>query len=91
MDNEISIAYTYDLLEKLLPSFRIEDACINKIIINQAIDTLNDIEKEIIELRILKDYSQEEVSDFLRLNQALISRLEKRALKKLRNYIDIID
>ena len=64
---------------------------IDRGLLDEAIETLNDREKQIMELRFgLKgneEKTQKEVADFLGISQSYISRLEKRIVKRLENEI----
>ncbi len=61
----------------------------DKTIINQLFETLNDLEKTIINQRYLLDQqSQKQIADDLKLSQVTISRIEKKVLQKLRKALD---
>ncbi len=68
-------------------SRRLEDDDEKKIIM-EAIEKLDDREREIVELRFglsgKKEYTQKEVADMLGISQSYISRLEKRIIERLR-------
>ena len=48
---------------------------------------LNNREKHIIELRFYEGKTQMEVAQEIGISQAQVSRLEKNALKSMRNYL----
>ena len=48
---------------------------------------LNERERYIIDLRFFEGKTQMEVSDEIGISQAQVSRLEKNALKIMRNYL----
>jgi RNA polymerase sporulation-specific sigma factor len=62
-------------------------------LLRQAIEKLNDREKEIVELRFgynrkdEKEMTQKEVADLLGISQSYISRLEKKIMGRLRREI----
>ena len=60
---------------------------IDNISLKEAISKLNDREKNIINLRFFKGRTQIEVAGELKISQAQVSRLEKNALKSMRNYL----
>lgn len=64
---------------------------IDRGLLDEAIETLNDREKQIMELRFglrgQEEKTQKEVADFLGISQSYISRLEKRIVKRLENEI----
>ena len=48
-------------------------------------DSLEDIEKKIIIYRYFKDKTQTEISKIIGISQVQVSRIEKRALDKMKN------
>ena len=65
-----------------------EDSWIENLCIVDAMKKLNEREKNIITLRFLEGKTQMEVADMIGISQAQVSRLEKNALKIMRNYLD---
>ena len=57
---------------------------IESIALNQAVNTLRDREKKILELRFYQGKTQMEVADEVGISQAQVSRLEKNALLRIR-------
>ena len=59
----------------------------NKELLNSEIDKLDDIDREIIELRYglngKEELTQKEVADLLGISQSYISRIEKKVIKRL--------
>lgn len=68
--------------EKEEDSFWLRD-----ISIKQALEKLNNREKDILNLRFFKGKTQMEVADEIGISQAQVSRLEKNALKQMRKHI----
>ena len=64
-----------------------EEQIINKISINAALDQLTEKQKKVIQLRYFQDYSQTETGQALNISQSQISRIEKKALKLLKEVI----
>ncbi len=66
---------------------------INKEILNNEIDLLDEREKEIMTLRYglnnTLEYTQKEVAEMLGISQSYISRIEKKVVKKLQNIMKI--
>ena len=58
---------------------------VDELCIKQAIKNLNDREKSILFLRFLQGKTQTEVANQIGISQAQVSRLEKNALKKIKN------
>jgi RNA polymerase sporulation-specific sigma factor len=55
-----------------------------KLDIEHAFNDLFEIERNIVILVVLADYSQQEVAEYLKVNQSNVSRIKKRALEKLK-------
>lgn len=60
----------------------------NKVMLEQAMSSLNDDEKKLIKMRYFQDKTQNEVAATLGISQVQVSRLEKKLLKTMRNNID---
>ena len=52
-----------------------------------AMNRLGERERHIIDLRFYEGKTQREVADEIRISQAEVSRLEKHALRSMRNYL----
>ena len=64
-----------------------EDRWIENLSLREAMQRLNKREKHIIELRFYEGKTQMEVAQEIGISQAQVSRLEKNALKSMRNYL----
>lgn len=64
-----------------------EDKWVEKMALKDAIDRLSGRERSIIEMRFFKGSTQMEVANEIGISQAQVSRLEKNALKSMRNYL----
>lgn len=64
-----------------------EENWLEEISLKEAIDRLNDREKNIIMLRYYDGKTQMEVAKEIDISQAQVSRLEKNALKNMRGYL----
>ena len=64
-----------------------EENWIEVLSLNEAVKKLTDRERHIIRLRFYEGKTQMEVARLIRISQAQVSRLEKSALKTLRNYL----
>ncbi len=64
-----------------------EDNWVENISLNEAMKRLNDREFNIIKLRFFEGKTQTEVASEIAISQAQVSRLEKNALKSLKNYL----
>ena len=61
---------------------------IDHIVIEQVIETLEPLEKEIIVYRYYEDRTQTEIAQLLGISQVQVSRIEKRILKKMRGMLN---
>lgn len=66
-----------------------KDKLINHIVLMENLQKLNDREREIINLRFFKDKTQSEIAKEMGTNQVQISRMEKKAIVKLREYLQL--
>ena len=57
------------------------------ILLNNSINCLNDLEKDIINSRYYEDLTQSETADRLGISQVKVSRYEKKSLVKMREYM----
>ena len=64
-----------------------EDHWIENLSLREAMQRLGDRERHIIEMRFYQGKTQMEVADEIGISQAQVSRLEKNALKTMRNYL----
>lgn len=63
------------------------DKVINNMLVEQIINELNEIEKEIIIMRYFQDKTQTEIAKILGISQVQVSRMEKKILFSLRKRI----
>lgn len=66
-----------------------EDNWIEDISLKEAMNKLSEREYNIIKLRFFEGKTQTEVAREIAISQAQVSRLEKSALKSMKNYLDI--
>ena len=71
-------------LETVLGDEGIEDELVEKLTLRQAIDRLPERERLVILLRFYKNLTQDRVSRVLGVSQVQVSRIERRAVAKLR-------
>ena len=64
-----------------------EERWVDEISVNEAMKRLPERERHIINLRFFEGKTQMEVADEIHISQAQVSRLEKNALKVMRNYL----
>ena len=71
-------------LESVLGDQGIEDELVEKLTLRQAIDQLPERERMVILLRFYKNLTQDRVSKVLGVSQVQVSRIERRAVARLR-------
>ena len=64
-----------------------EEKWVDDISLDEAMKKLDEREYNIIKLRFFEGKTQTEVADEIAISQAQVSRLEKNALKTMRNYL----
>ncbi len=67
-----------------------EETWIEELSLNDAMKRLNERENYIIKLRFFEGKTQMEVAEEIHISQAQVSRLEKSALKNMKNYLSIV-
>ena len=74
-------------LENILTDTESEERILEKIALRQAIDRLGERESMVIHLRYFHGLTQDRVSKVLGVSQVQVSRIEKKALALLREYL----
>lgn len=74
-------------LENILTDTESEERMVEKISLRQAIDKLSERESMVINLRYFHGLTQDRVSKILSVSQVQVSRIEKRALSALKEYL----
>ena len=64
-----------------------EEHWVENLSLQEALNRLGNRERNIIELRFYEGKTQMEVADEIGISQAQVSRLEKNALKSMKNYL----
>ena len=70
------------------PETETEEVLMERVSLRQAIEKLPEKEGMVIKLRFFHGLTQERVSKVLQVSQVQVSRIEKRALVKLREMMD---
>jgi RNA polymerase sporulation-specific sigma factor len=65
-----------------------DEKIINNMVLEQVINELNELEKNIIIMRYFQDKTQTEIAKRLGISQVQVSRIEKKILINLRNKIN---
>ena len=74
-------------LESVLSDMQTEEGLLERIALRQAVDELPEKERKAILLRFFKGLTQEQTARILSVSQVQVSRLERRALDKLRLHL----
>ena len=74
-------------LENILSDTDSEERTLERIALHQAIDCLNEREATVVKLRYFHGLTQERVAKILLVSQVQVSRIEKRAIERLREYL----
>ena len=75
------------MMDQVRDTKNTEDGWMEHITLQNAFRALNDREKQILSLRFYDGKTQMEVAEEIHISQAQVSRLEKNALKTMRNYL----
>ena len=62
---------------------------LDKMTLQEGMTTLNPDEQKIINCRYFKDMTQQEIARQLKMTQVMVSRYEKKSLKKLRQFYEV--
>lgn len=74
-------------LESILSDTESEEVILERVSLRQAIDKLSEKEGLVIRLRFFHGLTQDRVSKVLSVSQVQVSRIEKKALAKLKEYM----
>ena len=76
------------VMDQISDKKNMEENWVEDISLNEAIKRLPPRERHIIDLRFFEGKTQTEVAEEIHISQAQVSRLEKNALKTMRNYLN---
>ncbi|MBE7076049.1 MAG: sigma-70 family RNA polymerase sigma factor [Clostridiales bacterium] len=77
------------LVDQIGDEKNVEENWAESVAISSALSNLNEREKKIISLRYFEGKTQTEISESIGISQAQVSRLEKSALKEIKNRISV--
>ena len=75
------------LMDQLSDSSTGDEIWLENIVLQEALERLNERERKIIRMRFYKNKTQMEIADEIGISQAQVSRLEKGALEKMRKHL----
>lgn len=87
MDNEDFSSFIQGFIDVNTPFVSI-DELESRIVLNAAVNCLSEIEQAVIFLLFNKNISQVDAGRFLNMYDRSVYRIKKRALKKLRDYLE---
>ena len=76
------------VMDQISDKKNLEENWVEEISLREAMDRLPKRERHIIDLRFFEGKTQTEVAEEIHISQAQVSRLEKNALKSMRNYLN---
>ncbi|MFP3156490.1 SigF/SigG family RNA polymerase sporulation sigma factor [Lachnospiraceae bacterium ZAX-1] len=75
------------LIDRLQEKKDSNERLLNTMLLEQLMEDLNEVERQLISLRYFKDKTQMEVAKYLGISQVQVSRLEKKILLRLRQHV----
>ena len=78
---------TLYVMDQISDKKNTEERWVENLSLREALNRLGNRERNIIELRFYEGKTQMEVADEIGISQAQVSRLEKNALKSMKNYL----
>ena len=75
-------------LENVLSNTESEESMLERITLRQAIDSLGERESTVIRLRYFHGITQDRIARILNVSQVQVSRIEKKALSRLRQLLE---
>lgn len=76
------------VMDQISDKKNLEENWVEEISLREAMNRLPDRERNIIDMRFFEGKTQTEVAEEIHISQAQVSRLEKNALKSMRNYLN---
>ncbi|MFQ9516127.1 MAG: SigB/SigF/SigG family RNA polymerase sigma factor [Eubacterium sp.] len=76
------------ILDKIEDTKSPETMVLNRVMIKQLLETLEDSERKIIILRYFQNKTQSEIAEIMGMSQVQVSRAEKKILNYMKNQID---
>ena len=75
------------VMDQISDKKNLEENWVEDLSLNEAMNRLSERERRIIDMRFFQGKTQTEVAEEIHISQAQVSRLEKNALKSMRNYL----
>lgn len=75
------------LKDRLTTEKNEQEELMNRLFIQQLLDMLSDRDRQLIKLRYFENKTQTQVADFLGISQVQVSRLEKKILRRMKEFV----
>lgn len=75
-------------LESVLGTGGMEEQVVERVVLRQAMDLLDEIERQVLVLRYYRAMTQSAAARIVGVSQVQVSRIERRAVDKLRNLLE---
>ena len=76
------------LLDKLPDQREEQEQLLNRMVLGQILNLLEEKDREIIVRRYFENQTQSQIAADLHISQVQVSRLEKKILRKMREYLN---
>ena len=76
------------LMDRLPDQRQEQEEVLNKIVLKQLLDQLGERERDIILRRYFENQTQTQIAEQLHISQVQVSRLEKKILRQMREYLE---
>ena len=76
------------VMDQISDKKNLEENWVEDLSLSEAMNRLPDRDRRIIDMRFFEGKSQTEVAKEIHISQAQVARLEKNALKSMRNYLN---
>ena len=76
-------------MERILGDDGIEDSIVDSVVVRECIQRLPEKERKVILLRYYRSLTQQRCAELLGISQVQVSRLERRAIARMREHIEV--
>lgn len=76
------------LMDRLPDQRQEQEEVLNKIVLKQLLEQLGERERDIILRRYFENQTQTQIAEQLHISQVQVSRLEKKILRQMREYLE---
>ncbi|MFR4318137.1 MAG: sigma-70 family RNA polymerase sigma factor [Eubacterium sp.] len=83
-ETDSSDGKTTNIIDKIEAENKSEDIVVDKMFVEEILDSLNETERKIIVLRYFQNKTQAQIAELIGKNQVQVSRMEKKILLNLK-------